>query len=970
MSSLTAAPTATGAATPASGFIKIKQWNSVAYSDNTAITFSAGTVTCNVNGTDVVGTISLCNDEAGTITGRRLGTLRFRGAWYDLGTTDGVNTTTYQIPTHGEALYLPGVQVETGTSTGVYEWYPNMGSQTALVANIGTEAARGKVCWISSAGVLRFQHDGTNSTGGYLPPSGRKIRIPNVFMHSCTTAARGTNAVPNSTLGTRFEFVAAGAQITMDTVTTGWYMNIAQPYSLSLTNTGIMDTLLVSELASAATWSQICIAPTQAQSNTALNMSLDLAGGTISDSVIARYSLASSGNYIASLTDCDSWDFSSTQLRNIAATRGNNTTGAATLIRSNNSDWSGCTIIGGRLLHTTCSNVTHTNLVYIDVPASTTPTGQPMYAIDLSGGACSYIKIDGMTFGGLTLVQPYSGLLQVGVGCSNVKMRNIGSAATPLDLGGARLDGISWSRTTTTATITSTSHGLKTNDIIYVIISSDVSAITVASKTITVTNANTFTFTCLNAGGASGTLSYYPTMSAYAVLIASNAAANTIKVQRVYTTHTRSGPYSADNSNKNVLYESLWADMIHAPVTAELNCQLKGAVTNHALTAQTNPVYGSHMIDFYTTDTPTNLSAQSWTRSTTTATLTSNSHGLRTGDRIIVTVSSDTAAIVLGAKSITATGVNTFTFTCLNAGSASGTLTYVAENGKIAILANEASAQTTSYVTIDAGTPNFTASGTVYFPAINDQITWYSQDYIKGHNSFPIDEIVMGAGTLADYEIFYALDTGSGYGSFKNLSYRRITGGGSSSSTTVTMADTTGVAVNDYVFGTNIAPQAKVVTVDSSTNITVDKANTGTVSGTLRFNQLPNETISDPSTGFKMKIKVVAKNTASTAWSSIYIWTNSTSTTRGYQYTLDYATVSMSGLVTGSRVKATKVSDGTLLYSGAESSGAISFQTDYIGAIQLEARKASSAPYYKPFVTQVTSVADTTVSAVALQQTD
>jgi hypothetical protein len=511
---------------------------------------------------------------------------------------------------------------------------------------------------------------------------------------------------------------------------------------------------------------------------------------------------------------------------------------------------------------------------------------------------------------------------------------------------------------------------LKTGDIIYVIISSDVSAIVVGSKTITVTTADAFTFTCLNAGSASGTLSYYPTMTAYPIVISANAAANNIKVQRVYATHSRTGPYSADNSNKNVLYESVWADMIHAPITAELNAQLKGVVCNHALTAQTNPVYGSHIVDFYTTDCPANISSQSWSRTTTTATLTSNSHGLRTGDRIIVTVTSDASAIVLGAKSITVTGVNTFTFTCLNAGGASGTLTYVAENGKIAVLANEASAQTSSYVVTDAGTPNFTASGTVYFPNISDQMTWETIDYIKGHKSFPIDEVVMGAGTLSDYDITYALNTGSGYGSFKNLSYRRAGGGGSNGSTNVTMTSTTGVNSGDYVFGTNIAPLAKVQSITDGTTIVVDKANVGAVSGVLRFNQLPNETIADPSVGFKMKIRVKAQVAASTAWSSIYIWTNSDWTSRGYQYDLDLATVSMTGLVTGSRIKATKVSDGTILYNGAESSGAISFQTNYVGAINLEARKASAAPYYKPFVTQVTSVADATVSAVALQQLD
>lgn len=922
LSALTAAPTAAGAATPTSGYIKIKQWNSTAYADNTAITFSAGTVTCNVNGTDAVGWISLVGDEAGTITGRRLGLLRFRGAQYQIGTTDGNRATTYQLPTAGEAVYLPGVQVETDSGSGVFEWYPNAGSQTALLANIGTEEARGKICWISSTGVLRFGHDGTNSTGGYIVPSGRKIQIPNVYMHSCTTAARGTNQIPHATLATRFEFVAAGAQVVLDTVTTAWYVLLAQAYSVSLTDVGINDILSVSELATASTWNRVCVAPTQAQVATCLTFLLNLAGGTISNSVFTRYSLASSGSYVASVTDCDGWTLSAVQLRSLAATRGNATSGGATFIRANNMALTGNTHISGRALLTTCSNFTVTNLVYIDVPASTTPTGNPMYAVDLSGGGCTNIKVDGITFGGLIMVQPYSGLLQVGVGCSTTKLRNIGSAASPLDLGGARQDDVSWSRSSTTATVTKVAHRLKVGDIIYAIVSSSVAAITVAAKTIaTVPTADTFTFTCLNAGATSGTLSYYPQVSAYPILMAANAAANTVLVQRVYTTHSRTGPWSADNSNKNITYESLWADMTHAPITAELNARLKGVVCNHALTAQTNPVYGSHWADFYTTDNPANTSGVSWSRSTTTATVTSANHGLRTGDRIVVGTTSSAAAIVLGAKAITAATKDTFIFTCLNAGDASGTLTFVTENGKIAILANEPSAATTSQVTIDSGTPAFTAAGTVYFPAIGDQMTWETPYFILGHSSFPVDEIVMAAGTLADYEIFYALDVGSGYSSFKNLSYRRAGAGGTNGSTNITMADTTGVAVGDYIFGTNVAPFAKVSSITDGTTIVSTIANIGTVSGTLRFNQLPNETIADPSAGFRMKIRVIARATASAAWSSIYLWTNSTWTQRGYQYPLDTNTLTLTDLVSGSDVVVTTSGTNTVVDEVDSNSG-------------------------------------------------
>ena len=68
-----------------------------------------------------------------------------------------------------------------------------------------------------------------------------------------------------------------------------------------------------------------------------------------------------------------------------------------------------------------------------------------------------------------------------------------------------------------------------------------------------------------------------------------------------------------------------------------------------------------------------------WTRSTTTATATlvgGGGHEIIIGQAGAVTNSSDTAAIVNGAVTAAAATGTTFTFTCLNAGAASGTLTY------------------------------------------------------------------------------------------------------------------------------------------------------------------------------------------------------------------------------------------------------------------------------------------------------
>jgi len=68
--------------------------------------------------------------------------------------------------------------------------------------------------------------------------------------------------------------------------------------------------------------------------------------------------------------------------------------------------------------------------------------------------------------------------------------------------------------------------------------------------------------------------------------------------------------------------------------------------------------------------------AATWTRASAVITVTSNLHRLTTGNNIVVTATSDAAAIPVGTYSVTVSDANTFTVTGLNAGGASGTLSY------------------------------------------------------------------------------------------------------------------------------------------------------------------------------------------------------------------------------------------------------------------------------------------------------
>ncbi len=244
------APTAAGAAMPASGWIKIKEASQVPG-------FSAGALTgigANATGADKAGWIEVVADESKTATVPRLGSFEIKGDWFEVGTTTGTNTDTYQLPTNGNATasgsYLPGVFVhngEAGDTDANYEFYPSVGALTGANC-IATDAVRGKVCWITNAGVLRFGYDGTN-TVGYTPPSGRKIRIGNVILHNCTTAARATNALPNTTLGTRYDFTTTGGgAISIDKAMCAWYLSMSKASSVLFTYMAVFEQFYLNQI--------------------------------------------------------------------------------------------------------------------------------------------------------------------------------------------------------------------------------------------------------------------------------------------------------------------------------------------------------------------------------------------------------------------------------------------------------------------------------------------------------------------------------------------------------------------------------------------------------------------------------------------------------------------------------------------------------------------------------------------------
>lgn len=905
-SALNVAPTTAGSAMPASGYVKIKQWNSVAY--------AAGALTgigANATGADVVGWIEVVGQETLSIIHNRLNTVSYQGAWYLIGTTPGTpaRTDTYQIPTNGDTnQYHAGVQVETGSGTGVYEWWPVTPS-SALVASVGTETTdsmRGKFCWISTSGVLRFGHDGTNLTGGGLPPAGARIRIGNLFLVNATSGAKTVNSL-NATVANRFfPNTSSAGVVTMDKVSTTWRMNVLQfAQAISITNSAIYTTMTITTNATQAVLNNICISSNVAHTAGALLVSASTEGMALTNSAISVGTFGSANQSIISSTSVNNIEISDTRLvatgdKNAATNYVINTSIGNTFTLDNN-------IFGvGVITNSQTALFSCTNFKYYGAGGGRTDTANAASLINVSNKSSdiSYDTPDYCSLVG-SMQRNYIAALAAG-GVDGFILRNLGSYASPTDVGAAGQTDTTTSRTTTTCTVTHVAHGLRTGDTVVVTMSDSITAVILGIKTITVTGVDTFTFTCLNAGSATPKITYYVSYMQGVASIATSVF--NVTVQNINIVGNNSAPYTGSNSSKTVVMQNVLTDPrnVTLPTKSASNITANSVMESSAIPLVSTTTYGTIFGDsFIRPITIPQGSGLTWNRSGTTVTVTATSHGLFTGDRIQVSNSSVPAPVPNDLYSVTVIDSGSFTFVCVNTGATTGTLDYRVEDSRLIVLMNEKNTATTNYYSIDSGTPGFTGSGTLSAPVVNDQVTWTMPDYIDGYASFPnILPSFTGltsAQALA-FDFTYAIDTGSGYGSFQNLSYPRAGAGGSSASTTVTMTSTTGVAAGDRVYGIGIADGAEVVSITNSTDIVVSIANAATVSGTLVFNHLPEEAALT-SAGFKLKVRLKTNTTNTTPITAITIPLVSDATSRARLYSqAETFTLTLDDLVTGSDI--------------------------------------------------------------------
>lgn len=430
-------------AMPATGFAKFRR-TTEALADNDVLTLAGGaTITVNSVTGGQPGWLHIVGETATTITVPRLGLFEALGEWFELGETSGVDSQTFQFPV---ADYCNAIQVETAPGSGVYEWWPSVGTTRWGQNNRIAQDVRGKVCSCTAAGVIQIALRGAVNNG-YLPPAGCKVRIPNILVSTSSSANWALNNLYASTSAWDFTTTSAGA-LRFEKVGGNWYMALVQPYSFEASDCSFQGQFNISECATAPTVRRCAVGIPTNQDFSPYTFTTCFSGGIVEDCVGFKYE-NESNDVGWNFQDCDGFTISGCKTLNCgdntAATlnRGAVTARNVTMTRVTNSTVSNHANIGGCTYMVGCVGVTLSGYAYADcLENRTTNSTNGVYAVEMSGTTANCV-LEGPfeNFGGLANVHPYSGIINF-LNAYDCEIRNIGTPAAPYECGSANAMGV------------------------------------------------------------------------------------------------------------------------------------------------------------------------------------------------------------------------------------------------------------------------------------------------------------------------------------------------------------------------------------------------------------------------------------------------------------------------------------------------------------------------------------------------
>jgi len=425
--SVNSAPTAVGAAMPASGFLKFREVDGA---------FAAGAITgigANALGADVTGWIEVVMRQLSLSNVPRLGSFVTRGDWFYLDDTTGVANQVLQVPTNGggAGTHVPAVWIETGVGTGVYEAFPALLAAAMIPANLSTDERSKFVCTAGDGQVI-IGHNGTN-TVGFLPPAGCRVRIPNILGRQSKAAdGDAVNLVPHATLATRPDFSTANAGfIDFEYFLNDWYHAFTNAYKIIIQHCATFDSHNSTNESSPTVLNDYVVG-NYLGAATSLSLGQNSFGGTITDCKFFRVT-ASANAHAGSLTACVGHIF--TRCHFGVVTYARNTGRSVNTSVCSDLQFLDCYQYNSQTIHNTSKNITHIGLDHCDRFVGNTNTTTGLYVVSV-GTACDNIFVDGVTFGLKGVVtpdytNPYLGVFYA-VQSTNITFRNAGTRTTPL----------------------------------------------------------------------------------------------------------------------------------------------------------------------------------------------------------------------------------------------------------------------------------------------------------------------------------------------------------------------------------------------------------------------------------------------------------------------------------------------------------------------------------------------------------
>lgn len=426
-------PEAAGAAMPATGYIKLRTKTGT-FQDNEVITLPGGaTITVNSTTGGQRSWIHVVGSNIRAITAYGLSDVQFQGDWYYIGETNGTDDQTFQYPV---ADLCPAIQIETAVGSGQYEWWLNAPTSRwgAASQTVSTDE-RGKFFGQSSAtGVITIARRVSNSCG-YKPVTGLKVRIPNILLSNSTSTNWAVNSI-DSVLTSRYETNLSNfGSITIEKTCGNWYWNFNAPARVELKNSAILRLFNLNIPELPCTIDSVAIAPDSTlNAMPTFSITGSKAGLTFSNSRMCSF-LAGTSSYLV-FTRCSNVNLQNLQIESFGGPF-NNTKGSAQTLGLNTCDnfiINNCVLIGGKAQFTSSQDIEITNTVYADVINGTTEAAGGVYAFTFV--SCSDVLIEGLSpFVNLANVHPRAGILYASSKCENLTAQNIGTYASPYDVG-------------------------------------------------------------------------------------------------------------------------------------------------------------------------------------------------------------------------------------------------------------------------------------------------------------------------------------------------------------------------------------------------------------------------------------------------------------------------------------------------------------------------------------------------------